>query len=237
MNPALLLSLMLHTLPGHNPYLAQLARHAEGFRPGQWVTYELRGGEGRTSYWRMAVVGEERDSRGREAFWIEIEVGAHPELAAPMAQLRMLLAPGAGMTADGISRLFLAQGFDMPVEVAPDAIGAFVPREERPAAVRTPVLRTGAQASLLTPGGTVKAVPVDVLEQGRVVQRLWMSPQVPVLHVARIEVPLLGQTMDVHGWGEDARPRMRLPPVQAPTLHLEGNPGGTGNGDGESANP
>lgn len=222
MTPAALLTLLLlHSAPAE-------------LRVGQWVTYELRRGEGegRASYWRIAVVGQERDNRGREGYWLEMEVGTHPEFPAPMAQLRMLVAKGAGVTAQGVTRLLMAQGFDRPVEVDPGAIAAFVPGGGRPArssplpAAARPVLRAGRHASLLTRAGSVRATSLEVLERGVVVQRLWVSPEVPVLHLARIEIPPIGQVMEVHGHGEDARPRMRLPSSGTPTIHLDGYNGG-----------
>lgn len=209
------------------PLLEQLGRDARDLQVGQWVTYEFDGGVGRASYWRIAVVGQERDKRGRDALWIEIEIGTHPALLAPMAQLRVLVARGMGMTAEGISRLVVSQGFEPPMEVVPEAIPAFVAKELPPfvrrAAVAPVALRVGSAGSLLTQAGTLRAIPVELWDRSVLVQRVWMSPQVPVLHVAKIEIPAVDHAMTVHAFGSDARSRIQLPAPEDSKIHLDRN--------------
>jgi hypothetical protein len=196
-------------------------------RVGEWVTYRLAaGGEGPASFWRMAVVGEERDNRGREAVWIEMELGQQRELAAPLAQWRVLVARQVGLSAEGVTRLQVALGFDRPREVSPDALPAFfgaaVPpppaSSARSGAAR---LREGAPVPLMTPAGTLSARPVELLLGSRVVRRLWLSAAVPVLGLARLEVSGVGPLMEVEAFGTDATPRMAPPAPEAPQIRLE----------------
>ena len=56
---------------------------------GDWVTYKLDGGGARVHYWRLAVVGEEKDKLGRDALWLEMEMGTHPARRAPLSQIRV----------------------------------------------------------------------------------------------------------------------------------------------------
>jgi hypothetical protein len=208
--------------------LEQLAREQRNLEVGQWVTYELDGGEGRASYWRIAVVSQERDKNGRDALWIEIEIGTHPQLLAPLAQLRVLMSREAGMTAEGISRLVIGQGFDKPLEVSPEQLAAFVAERLPPVAPSarraSATVQAGRRASLLTAAGAIQATPVEVRHRSLVVQRLWVSPQVPVLHLARVELPAVGQSMTVHAFGSDASPRVELPSADEPRIHLEEAP-------------
>ena len=59
-----------------------LARGARTSAVGDWVTYRLDGGGARVHYWRMAVVGEEKDQYERDAVWLEMEMGTHPAMGA-----------------------------------------------------------------------------------------------------------------------------------------------------------
>ncbi|HLL84237.1 MAG TPA: hypothetical protein VK420_16360, partial [Longimicrobium sp.] len=129
-------------------------------RVGEWVTYRMEGGgEGPASFWRMAVGGEERDNRGREAVWIEMELGQQRELAAPLAQWRLLVARQAGLSAEGVTRLQVALGFDRPREVSPEALPAFfgaaVPLPPASAPSAAVKVREGAPVPLMTPAGTL----------------------------------------------------------------------------------
>src|SRR5262249_62154800 len=99
------------------PLLGHLAHGLSDASVGDWAAYELRRRDGRASYWRLAAVAEETDERGRAAMWIEMEVGEHSELAAPLAQIRMLVAKRRGWGTDAITRLILAVGTDRPPEV------------------------------------------------------------------------------------------------------------------------
>ncbi len=185
---------------------------------GDWAEYEVRGGAGRSSYWRLAAVDEEADERGRPALWIEIEVGQHAQLAAPLAQIRMLVAKRTGLEADGITRLFVALGSDRPQEVPAHSMQR-MRRELRLPPSSTflageaegVTIESGRQASLMTGAGTIRSVPIEVLRAGTVIQRIWISDRIPLLHLSKLEVPAIGYSMVVGAFGMNATPRMILP--------------------------
>jgi hypothetical protein len=195
--------------------IEHLGRGVSDARSGEWVSYRFDGGDGRVSYWRLAVVGEEKDRLGRDAAWIEVEVGEHPAFAAPLAQMRMLAARTTGLRRDGVTRLFVAHGADPAVEVSPEALPL------RRSATRGPAqptgggsdarIRTGRAGRIMTPAGTILAVPVELMSGGTVLQRLWMSRSIPVLHLAKMELLPIGHLAEVVDYGFDARPRMILP--------------------------
>ncbi|MHB8878877.1 MAG: hypothetical protein ACYC8T_34685 [Myxococcaceae bacterium] len=195
---------------------------------GDWVTYKVDGTADRVHYWRLAVVGEEKDPKGRDAYWIEIDMGEHHELKAPLSQMRMLVAKSEGLSREGITRMVVAFGYEKPQEMAPDSVdfmtrGEPADPEPAPAAGPDPRLwvRTGKESRLMTLAGTVAAVPVEVMIKGTVVKRMWMSRQVPVLHLAKMEIPAIEHSMEVRDYGIDARPRMVLPAPGAPTIRME----------------
>lgn len=196
-------------------------------RVGEWVTYRLDGGGGRASYWRIAVVGEARDKWGRDAVWIEMELGLQAELVAPLAQWRMLAARGHGLGPDGVTRLQVAQGFERPREVSADALPRLFatapvdPTPPNPTLAGRLRVRTGAPSRLMTAAGTLSARPIELVFEGHVLRRLWTSREVPVLGLARMELPGLGQTMEVVAHGLDAKPRMAPPAPEAPQIQLE----------------
>ena len=219
-----------HAAPEMGPVARALLDHmSKGLaetKVGDWVTYRLDGGGGRVSYWRMAVVGQEKDKLGRDAFWIEIDIGQHHALEAPLAQMRMLVAKETGIRSDGITRLVMAEGFDRPMEVDEASLRQ---SRGRPAEVGRPPgggsgeasIRTGAETLLMTEAGSVPAVPVEILYRSTVLQRLWVSRKVPVLHLAKLEIPPIQHQMEVRDFGIDAKPRMILPAQNAPKIHLD----------------
>jgi hypothetical protein len=195
---------------------------------GDWVTYQVDGGSDRIHYWRLAVVGEEVDPKGRPAFWIEIDMGEHHELKAPISQMRLLVAKDAGLTREGITRILVAFGYEKPQEMAPDSAEFMtqpepVPEGSASDAKASPklYLRTGKEARLMTLAGTVAAVPVEVMLKATVIKRIWMSRQVPVLHLAKMEIPAIEHSMEVRDFGIDAKPRMRLPSPDDPKIRME----------------
>ncbi len=196
-------------------------------KPGDWISYRVNAGGGRVSFWRFSVVGAEKDSRGRDAIWIEIEVGQHGELLAPLAQIRILVAHEAGLTPRGVTRVFVALGADQPREIAPDELDRLLP----PGAalgrkLPTPMdsldtIRPGPEIKLMTLAGTLPAVPVEIYRQGSLVQRVWMSYRLPLLHLAKLEIPAIGHAMEVNGFGLNASARLILPAADEPRIRLE----------------
>jgi len=220
-------------------------------RVGDWVSYRIVGGRGREGHWRMAVVGEELDALGRSAVWLEMEFGAEAKLAAPLLQFRMLVARDAGLVASGVSRLIVAFGFDRPQELEPSAIervlsgrgaaeieggwqnghsapgpagrnGHSAPRPLSPVGAEDKLtVRRGGQVRLLTAAGTVSATPIELFYRRTLVQRFWISPDVPVLHLARIELPATSHSMEATGYGHDATARVSEPSASTPKIRLE----------------
>ncbi|MDY7229435.1 hypothetical protein [Hyalangium rubrum] len=216
-------------MPGKS-LMDHLAKGLRTTQVGDWVTYKLDGGGARVHYWRLAVVGEEKDKLGRDALWLEMEMGTHPAMRSPLSQIRMLIARGDGVAfdANGITRLIVAMGFDKPQEYSEEALDwalkkpektqKAAPRGQTPAA--SVVVRSGKEARLMTPAGTVTAVPVEVLYRATVVKRTWLSREIPILNLAKVEIPRIAHALEVHEYGVNAKPRMLLPDPKTPTVKM-----------------
>jgi hypothetical protein len=216
-------------MPGKT-LLDHLAKGLRATQPGDWVTYKLDGGGARVHYWRLAVVGEEKDRLGRDALWLEMEMGTHPAMRAPLSQIRMLIARGNGVAFDaaGVTRLIVAMGFDRPQEYSQEALDWALARPPRTAPARPPqrlpeppVVRSGQETRLMTPAGTVTAVPIEVLYRSTVVKRTWVSREIPILQLAKIEIPRIAHALEVFEYGVNAQPRMLLPDPKTPRVKLE----------------
>ncbi len=210
----------------------RLEQPLDDARVGDWVAYRIDGGPTRHGHWRLAVVGEEQDARGRPAFWLEIELGSHASLSAPLLQFRMLVAKGTGISSDGVSRLIVVFGHDRPQEVDPSAIGRVlfggsaaepIPEGQNghSASQGDLIVRHGKELRLLTLAGTVSATPVELWYQRTLVQRFWISAEVPVLHLARIELPATAHSMEASGYGHDAKSRVGEPDLATPKIRWE----------------
>src|SRR5262249_61955755 len=88
-----------------DPVAQALIRHmAHGARDaerGDWISYRTDAGGGRVSFWRLSAVGSEKDALGRDALWVEVEVGQHEELRASLLQMKVMGARGEGLGAGG----------------------------------------------------------------------------------------------------------------------------------------
>jgi len=193
-------------------------------RVGEWVEYHLGGG-GRGGYLRLSVVGEERDDRGRDAVWLEIEVADHPSFEAPLARMAVLASRSAGLTEEGISRVVLAPGAERPAEVARSALASLwpsrgLPRPAPPGGGQG--VEVGRPRVISTPAGPVRATPVEVRAEGILLQRFWSSAEVPLIGLARIEAPQAGQSLDLQGFGTAASRRMPLPGPEPGSIRTEG---------------
>ncbi len=214
-----------------------MSRGARPARMGDWVTYRFNGGGARVYYWRLAVVGEEKDKEGRDAVWVEMEAGTHPAMKSPLSQMRMLVArEGDEIRYDAISRLYIGTGFNPPQEYSDEALQHVVKKQlaeaekdknappEKPAKLPQgvkPTTRSGKETRLMTLAGTVPAVPVEVVLKNTVIKRMWLSREIPLLNLAKIEIPGIGHAMEVAEYGIDAKPRMRIPAPDAPKIKLE----------------
>lgn len=227
------------TPPGLGPegrLLFETAPQRLDARVGEWVTYQLDGGP-QQGFLRLAVVGEQKDALGRDAVWMELELGKHWELKAPLAQFLLLVARDLGLRRESVTRLFVAQGITKPQEVDQASLPAFLgpaspadppsppppTSSTLPAGPQSTVLR-GKPTRLMTLAGTVLAEPLEVRHRQLVLKRYWMSRDVPLLHLAKIEFPAIKYSMEARDYGVDAKPRMVLPSPRDPKLVIE--PGG-----------
>lgn len=220
-------------MPGRE-LLDHLAKGLRTTQVGDWVTYKLDGGGARVHYWRLAVVGEEKDKLGRDALWLEMEMGTHPAMRAPLSQIRMLIARGQGGGAafdpNGVTRLIVAMGFDKPQEYSQEALDWALTKhpssQPKPAARprqagEPPVVRSGKETRLMTPAGTVTAVPIEVMYRSTVIKRTWMSREIPILQLAKVEIPRIAHSLEVFEFGVNAKSRMLLPDPKTPTVKME----------------
>lgn len=197
-------------------------------RVGEWATFRIDGGGDRVHFWRIAVVGEETDKKGRPACWLELDMGQHHAMKAPMLQLRMLVARAVGLNADGVSRVFIAVGTEKPNELTDEAVTKLLV-SDRPPAPKTvdtgPKVAltsfTGKPTQLMTMAGTVSATPVEVRLRSSMVKRIWISEQVPLLHLAKMEIPAIAHSIEVRDYGINARSQMVLPPAGTAKIKLE----------------
>ncbi len=214
--------------PVERALIEHMAKGVPAAKVGDWVTYQLSGGP-RKAFLRLSVVAEEKDDQGREAQWLEMELGEHHLMKSPMAQIRMLVAKGEGMNKDGVTRMFWGGPFDPPQELSRDSL-AFAMKGDgvkpRPASHVPPQMKadvkltSGDEQRLLTLAGTVAAVPVEVRYRSTVIQRFWLSRQIPVLQLAKLEIPAIHHAMEVRDFGTNAKPLMRLPPKGAPKVEM-----------------
>jgi len=124
--------------------LRHMARGISDARPGDWISYRTDAGNGRISFWRFSVVAAEKDARGRDSLWIEIELGQHGDLRAPLAQIRMLVARQTGLTTEGVTRVYVALGVDRPQEVSPEQLRTLLPSGPEQDRIRLPSDADGA---------------------------------------------------------------------------------------------
>ena len=80
---------------------------------------------------------------------------------------------------------------------------------------------SGTEGLLMTEAGTVSAVPVEVLYKSTVLRRFWVSNQVPLLHLARIDIPGIQQTLELRDYGASAKPMMLMPDPNEPKIRLD----------------
>lgn len=189
---------------------------------GQWVTYELSRPRFK-GFMRISAVGEEKDAQGRDAIWVEMDVGEHHLMKAPHLQYKMLVARDAGLTANGVTRAFIAVGYERPRELETDAIAELFaeppPRPMLESKVAPPKTlagfnvrsEQGKPTALMTHAGTVTASAYSLYYKATVIKRIWVSPQIPILHLAKIELPPVGTAMEIRDYGVGARPMMTTP--------------------------
>jgi hypothetical protein len=207
------------------PLLEQIASRDGELKVGDWVTYRISGGPGREAFWRFAVVGADRDGEGREGRWVEIDIGTHPNMVSPLSQLRMLMSRDEeGERSWQVRRVLMAHGPARPSEVDPSEVEGLM---RKPEAGKRRASHPGARVvrgdpqRIMTQAGSVKAEPVDLFYRGTRVRRIWMSPEIPVMGLAKIEIPGSGYIMEARDYGIGAEPMMVLPKPGTAPLSLE----------------
>lgn len=224
-------------LSGQKVVTQHMAKGVAETRVGDWVTYKLTGGvDQRTYYWRAAVVGEEKDRHGRDAVWVELDLGTHHAMKAPLMQMKLLVARNALQTKDPVTRMYMAWGVEKARELDDASlVKIFGSAKEKPKAafssednahlrkIQTTV-RAQPEQRLMTLAGTVSAVPVEVRVRSTLIQRVWVSNEVPLLQLAKMELPGIGHTLEVREFGRNARPQMVVPTTDAPKVAIDNLP-------------
>jgi hypothetical protein len=205
---------LLASVPGigdaHRALVAHAAHLADA-KVGDWVTYRFASAERGAQYLRLAIVEAATDRLGRDAFWIEMEIGEHPSMEAPIAQIRLLAAKDFGLRREGVTRVIAAIGMELPAEIPPERLLATPRRATAPPPGGEEQVRAGAERLLATGAGTLSAVPVEVVHGRTVLERLWICRRVPLLHLARMELLPIGHSAEVWDYGADAHSTMALP--------------------------
>ena len=225
---ALLLLSANPSLPGASMVSEQLTHGLTGAKVGQWVTYRFDDGGDRVHFWRIAVVGEEKDALGRPALWLELDVGQHHEMKSPLSQMRLLVARSVGLGKGGVTRAFVSFGVQRPREVEPASLELIEPGEapkaaaaEEPIDRRLATMTEGMPTRLITQAGTVTARPIEMKVRQTVVKRIWVSEQIPILQVAKVELLPISHSMEVRDYGADAKSLMPPPSPTAAKISLE----------------
>jgi hypothetical protein len=170
------------------------------------------------AYWRVAQLGD----------WVEMEFGTHPELKAPLAQLKLKLEHGR-LGKGELSRAMVALAAGPAHELSRQDL-AVLPVLPPPPAVPSTLHATSrsSHVRLMTRMGTIPAVLWEIATGDTVLQRAWFSQAVPVLRLAKLEVPGV-VTLEAEDWGAQAQPRIAMPGGPAAPLEqqLRGDDDGT----------
>lgn len=214
--------------------LAHMAKGVPQTRVGDWITYRIYGASPhRTAFIRVGIAKGEKDRFGRDAQWIDVELGEHHKMKAPLMQVRLLVAPGASGDKPAITRGYFAHGTERVQELSPEALGWILTPEERdPQEVPTPKERaafdpsksritTGKEQRLMTLAGTVTAVPVEVRYGSTVIKRIWVSRELPIMQLAKLEMPVVDHALEVREFGTGYVSEMILPAANQPKIGVE----------------
>jgi len=168
---------------------------------GEWAEFELSRAGASPSYLRMAVVGRE----GEETY-VELELAVHRSFVSPLSQARVLFSGGK------VTRAWIALGVSRPEEVSPALVQRFfaVPSWVGGPPPRGVEVKRGPSQRLLTPAGTLSAYPIESHVGKHLVERVWISPTVPILNMARWEVLVTGHRAEVIALGTGAKGRLKI---------------------------
>lgn len=212
-------------LPSVHAFFQKISKDIKTPKVGEWVRYELTRDTGRKrKFWmQMAIVGAQKDEKGRDAVWVETEFANHPAFKAPLFQMRTLCALGTEkglLSRESVTRVMLAFGPEKPVEASKEVVEDLYKDEDLESDWRQKPIKTGnfhldfktgKPTALMTYAGTVTATPFEGKFKGTVIHRIWFSEQIPLFRVAKFEVPKAGHTLEIRDYGVDARSRMVLP--------------------------
>ncbi len=214
--------------------IAHLAKGLPEVKVGQWVTFRVYGAhELRTAFIRVGVAGEERDHLGRDAYWLDVEMAQHHQIRAPLMQVRLLIARNPAPGEEAVTRAYFAWGTERVRELTPDALARVVAPSDPSGRAEPPEpgqrlpdpsksrITTGKEQRLLTLAGTVTAVPVEMRYGQTVLKRMWVSREVPILQLAKIEMPAIDHSMEVREYGVNFVSEMILPAPGQPKLGVE----------------
>lgn len=156
---------------------------------GSWARYRASLPQQEDMYLRVGVVGEEK-VQGADGSWVQWVFGVGP--TSPMFAMKALLVKedGRTRTVRAVSRVAGANATEMDVS------------KVKPAQFKPPDPEDGSLASseetLLTPVGSLPAVKL-ALKNG---MTLWYSEKVPVLGIAKLEMPD-GRVLEIDAFGKD----------------------------------
>jgi hypothetical protein len=150
-------------------------------------------------------------------------------MKAPLLQLRMLVARSVGMTGDGVTRVFVAMGAEKPNELTDEAVAHLMVEDSTnsqapaaaPARIEGLTTVVGQPTQLVTLAGTVLATPTEVRLRSTMVKRIWTSLQVPLVHLAKLEIPGISHSIEVRDFGINAQSQMLLPAPGTAKIKLE----------------
>lgn len=222
-------------LSGQHLVTRHLAKGVAQTKVGDWVTYKLVGGsDRRTWFCRAAVVGEEKDRKGRDAVWVEVDIGTHHAMKAPLVQVKMLLARDALSQREPVTRMYLAWGVEKARELddaslkrlfsgtsPATAAEPITPADSAVARKYESTVRALPEQRLMTLAGTVGAVPVELRVRSTLIKRFYVSNEIPLLQLAKLEIPGIGHSLEVRDFGRNARPLMVIPTEDAPRWNLD----------------
>lgn len=156
---------------------------------GTWVEYVLvQGDKAVGPYLRLTALG----SAPGGGTWLEIWVSQRPGSATQAFRLRI----EGGKVKGTWARLLGGKPQELPLEERGD--------DPLPMPVDGASLQAGEPAPIQTAAGTYRAVPAELRSGGGRIARSWISPEVPLLGLVRLE-RADGTSLELHGVGKDGR--------------------------------
>jgi len=190
--------------------LATLTASGPSWGVGRWMVYRLQAGPTRTHFLRLALVRPTTPGVTPGLLWLEMEIGTHPELIAPLARLRAVVDVGAGRAShpqvEGLGQLLSSVGLDAVAELPVDWGGVrdYWRNTDSQSDGGGALPVRGRRARIRTHAGELDAIPITWSLHSKATKRLWISDQLPLWGVARWEVQGLKRSMEIWSYGEGA---------------------------------